>query len=175
MGSVKVESYCRNYSLWKKRNPNDLISDSWLIREWAIERERSWSPIIACFYSYYSCLSSLLLVFCFLSFLILVFYVFFPFFFSLSPSFSPLYCARLWLFILPTETWFAIFTPKLLLAYYECPSKTAHWSTNCPATTTILCWLCHVSFLDKSGFVFFLLPLGIPIWIRANPLPYRHL
>ena len=30
-----------------------------------------------------------------------------------------------------------------------------HWSAGCPATTTILCWPCHTSFLDKSNFVLF--------------------
>ena len=42
-----------------------------------------------------------------------------------------------------------------LLAYCECPSRIAHWLAGCPVTTTILCWLCHVPFLDKGSFVLF--------------------
>ena len=88
---------------------------------------------------------------------LLVFLVFFLFrccSLYLFVFFVPLYCACLWPFILPVVTRFTIFTPYLLLACCGCPSKTAHWSANCLATTNTLCWSCHVSFPNKSSFCF---------------------
>ena len=41
------------------------------------------------------------------------------------------------------------------MACCGCPFRTAHWFAHCPATTTTLCWPCHASFLNKSGFVLF--------------------
>ena len=106
-------------------------------------------------------------------------YLFFLFsFFSVGVPYPSLlfrvvvYCAHLWLFILPTVTKFTIFTSQLLLAYYGCPSKTAHWSTGYPATTTTLCWPRHTSFPNKSCFVLIFTSLGTLIRIRARFLSY---
>ena len=74
---------------------------------------------------------------CFL-FCSLFFFLVLPLFFSvmikpisLMPptvhSYHPLYCLG-----------FTTFTPQLLLASYRCPSKTAHWATDCPTTTIAL-------------------------------------
>ena len=88
----------------------------------------------------------------FLYFLVFLIFFLFPLFFPCS--LIVIYCARLWPFILPIVTRFTIFTPYLLLACCGCPSKTAHWSANCLATTNTLCWSCHVSFPNKSSFCF---------------------
>ena len=101
-------------------------------------------------------------------FLFVFYSFFFVFFLFSSPLFPPFYCARLWPFILPAVTSFAIFTSSLLLACCGCLSRTAHQSAGCPTTTTTLCWSCHASFSDKSGFVLFFTPLDTHIRIRLD-------
>ena len=71
----------------------------------------------------------------------------------------------------------SIFTPQPLLARCGRPSKIAHWTVGCPATTTTLYWLHHTSFPNKNGLSC-LLPLFVfttLIWIRVNLLPHLSL
>ena len=115
-----------------------------------------------------------LFCFCSVFFLSLFFYISCLSFFS---SFFPLlfHCECLWPFILPTVTGFAVFNTQPLLAFRGCPSKIVHWFVGCPATTTALCWLCHASSPNKSGFILSLTPLDTPIQIKVKPLPYQPL
>ena len=121
----------------------------------------------------FSILSFFFVLLYFLSFSLFFYIPCLPFFLFLF--LSPFHCVHLWPFILPAVTRFSIFTPQLLLAFYGCPSKTAHQSANCPTTTTTLCWPCHASSPDKSGFVLSLTPLDISIQIRVKPFPYQPL
>ena len=145
-----------------------------------IEREREVGSLLIHTFTPITRIFPLLWVSCILS-LFLCFALFFyisclPFFFSFFPLSPPhFHCARLWPFILPVVTGFAIFTPQPLLACCGCPSKIVHWSIGCPATTTTLCWLCHASSLDKSCFVLSLTSLDTFIQIRVKPLPYQSL
>ena len=98
-------------TFWKT-DLDDLILDSWLVREWAIERERSEKPIDTCLYSYHSSFSFLLLVFCVLYFFPSVVLVF-------------LLCTSMAL-LLPVVTLFIIFTPStifspLWVSFQDCP------------------------------------------------------
>ena len=124
----------------------------------------------------------------FVSFLSFSFFFYSAFFSFFLPLFfavvflllsSPLFhYSRLWPFILSVVTRFTIFIPQPLLAYCGRPSKIAHWSAGCSATTITLCWLHHASFLAKKRFLFCLLPLFIfntLIQIRVKPLPYLPL
>ena len=91
-----------------------------------------------CLSSLFSLLSISLFFLCFLLFLLFV-----------------LHCARLRPFYIAYHGKIYRFTPQLLLACYECPFQTTHWSASCLATTTTLCWLRHVPFLEKGIFVLF--------------------
>ena len=87
VGNLRGGSCCISYSLWKT-DINGLISDSWLVREWAIERERkvdsllmhAFTPITHIFLHY----SSFSI---FLSFSCSFFFLFLPF---SSPFFPPI-------------------------------------------------------------------------------------
>ena len=119
-----------------------------------------------------------IVVFCVLSFFLLCLLCFL-FFLSIS-LFSifhllPILYARLWPFILHAVIGFTIFTLQPFLACYRHPFKIDHWSTSCPATTITLCWLCHASFPDKSGFVLSLTSLNTRIRIRVKLVPYQPL
>ena len=94
--------------------------------------------------------------FCFFSFSFLflsmfLFFLIFPFSSVVS------HCAQLRLFILSVVI-------RFILACCGCPFLVTHWSAGCPTTTTTLCWLCHVPFLDKKEFCFIFLAFrSIPI------------
>ena len=55
------------------------------------------------------------------------------------------------------------------------PSKTAHWSAGCSATTITLRRLHHALFPDKKVLVLRLTSLNTLIQIRVKPLPYQPL
>ena len=40
--------------------------------------------------------------------------------------------------------------------------QTIHWSVSCPATTTYLCWLCHIPLLDKEIYFVCLFTVAFP-------------
>ena len=169
VGNLRRESYCRSYSFWKM-DLSGLILDSWLVREWVIERKRSGLPIGACFYSFHSYFPSLVLVFCFSLFFLLVFLCF-P-----SPSFlCRCYC------LLYTSMAFAChdriyhFYPLiafglLWVSFSDCPlfcQLSNHHYYNVLAVPHLL--------PEKSGFVLFFTSLDTPIRKRARLLPYQTL
>ena len=89
-----------------------------------------------------------------------VFSIFFFYFQCFSLLFFPLvlvvpYCAQLRHFYIACHDKIYHFTLQLLLAYCGCPFRTVHWLAGCLATTTTLCWLCHIPLLDKGNFVLF--------------------
>ena len=100
---------------------------------------------------------------CFLLFSLLLF-------FSLVPlyclPFSPFVVHSQALFYTACYDMFYCFTPQLLLAWYECPSRATHWSVGCSASTTTLCWLvmaapCSIP-KQKSLIFVFLLSMAFP-------------
>ena len=102
--------------------------------------------------THFLCLSSMFSLF--------IFYVFFISYFSIF------LCFLLFLLVVVYYAWLRPFyttcrdkiyhfTPQLLLPCCGYPSRTAHWSTGYPATTTTLCWPHHASFSDKRSFVLF--------------------
>ena len=102
VGNLKGSSCRRSYTLWKN-DLDGLISNSQFVRERAIERERNWQPIDACFCSYHSCFFPPFWISVFFFLFFFVYSIFFSFFLSLcfpdcrcssSPiyNYSLLYC-----------------------------------------------------------------------------------
>ena len=105
------------------------------------------------------------------------FCAFFLFFLSTSPSFcsSPFHCSQLPLFIPFTIVGFTIFIPQLLLPHYACPSSTAHWPVNCPATTSTQSVLVAPLSIPRQNCLSCFLPLFVftsLIRIRIKPPHY---
>ena len=64
------------------------------------------------------------------------------------------------------------FYPLTTFSSLWVPSKTAHWSVGCSATTITLRRLHHALFPDKKVLVLPLTSLNTLIRIRVKPLPY---
>ena len=81
---------------------------------------------------------------------------FFPMFPIVLPCFPfVVYCAQLRSFYTICCDKIYHFTLQLPLACCKCSSLATHQFAGCPATTTTLCWLCHVPFPDEESFVLF--------------------
>ena len=75
---------------------------------------------------------------------------------------TAVHCAQLRPFYIACCDEFYCFTPQLLLVWCGYSSQTTHWFVGCLVITTILCWLCHVSFPDKRVLFVFLLSVAFP-------------
>ena len=110
----------------------------------------------------------------FLSFLfslpIFFFHLFFLFY-LLPPSSLPVHGYS---FISSTIVGFTPFVPQLFMAPYGHPSKTAHYSTSCPTTTSTQSVLVAPLSISRQNYLSYFLPLFalvLPLWIRIK-LPH---